>query len=465
MTPQRKTGIGIPLTCALSLLTTFAACKSGEKQETVKFGKGEVRYSEPVTEEEARTVGTILTEIAYLDNERPKTVVVAGSGDSRTVQFVVRNGTWDDNTIVLSFIGIGRLLASALGRDSIDVALIDEELKTHLEEPAANVGKRTVFGTNQWLYFAGAVTAEQSKAVGDLLLARQGLPKGSILQLAGGGGADYELTVWVVQGAWDDAAVRATWLAHGRKVAEALGADQLTVKLADAAMVPQHQFQAETPGARITEGRLELYYKGSATEAQARTALQALLRTGLARASNNRLTVQIVGREAGVELRFVLTGKHDDPEIVAAFGGMGRHVASYLELEQITVHLTDGELATKNSLKVERIGTPVALDANTVYYSGAATEADARKLGAALTEQGYFVNNPVPCASVTRSAAGAPPSVGLVMRDAPVSDAEKTALSRAFAPQAVDVQVTGLGLTEPRGEAIAVPAFGVVPQP
>lgn len=124
-------GIGV------AFLTLFAGCLVGwtlssgvDTRDTfgsVAMGHGqEVFYARGATREDAREIGVALTDVGYFDDSMPGTVLIAGQvGSAREISFVIADGAWDDEFVVLCFRELVEDIAPAIGGDQVSLRLLD----------------------------------------------------------------------------------------------------------------------------------------------------------------------------------------------------------------------------------------------------------------------------------------------------------------------------------------------------
>ena len=95
------------------------------------FGKGELCYTEPVTEDEARRVGESLVRHQYFSEERQATVQLNKEQGQYLLRFVINASYKDDPEIKASFMELSRgIAADALEEHPIVIHLCDEHFRT-----------------------------------------------------------------------------------------------------------------------------------------------------------------------------------------------------------------------------------------------------------------------------------------------------------------------------------------------
>ena len=129
----------------------------------------------------------------------------------------------------------------------------------------------------------------------------------------------------------------------------------------------------------------EIYYSGSATQAEAVALGKDLKATGYL--SDSGVTVMLDKGQDGTVVSFVVKeGIWDKPDMVASFDEIGREVAPVLGGFPIKVRLMDKNRNIKHESGVGKV------DAGNdhIYYMGAASAAQAHALAEALKTAGFF---------------------------------------------------------------------------
>jgi len=154
---------------------------------------------------------------------------------------------------------------------------------------------------------------------------------------------------------------------------------------------------AQIPVTQDSEGRVgvtigskdEVYYSGSATKDQAVALGEALKSEGY---FQDRGVEAILSKNDSVTaVSFIVKdGTWNRPASVLAFEEIGRKIAPVIGGFPITVRLLD----TSRDIKKEVVVGKVSITAkDDVYYSGSATESEARNLGETLKSEEFFRND------------------------------------------------------------------------
>jgi len=133
----------------------------------------------------------------------------------------------------------------------------------------------------------------------------------------------------------------------------------------------------------------EVYYYRRATAEDALALGHALQQIGFL---NDRGTSVLLWKGSGTAIvSFVLdAGAWDHADTISNFAEIGRRIAASVGGFPLQVRLVDAERVVRKQLTVGRITVGAS---DTVYYFGSATQADARELGQALHDAGYFTDS------------------------------------------------------------------------
>lgn len=115
---------------ALAVVTFFiAACNNYGKKKT--YGKGELYYTENVTEAEADSAGAFLSEIGYLNDETELTVQVDKEDSTYKLRFVVKEEYYTNDSLDIFFKIYGNMASKrAFDGKPVQVEICDNTLKT-----------------------------------------------------------------------------------------------------------------------------------------------------------------------------------------------------------------------------------------------------------------------------------------------------------------------------------------------
>ncbi len=200
--------------------------------------KDEVYYLHAATPAEARALGEALQKTGFL-NDRGTTVLLSKGTAGTQISFVLNDGAWDHPGTVYSFEEIGRRVATAVGGFPIQVRLIDSKRLLHKE---LTVGKESV--GRDAVYYFGAATREQARAVGEALRAAGFFhDAGATVILARDAGT--ALGFVVNDGVWERPEAVAGFERLARQVAPAAGGLPIEVRLLNGQMEPRKTVAVE----------------------------------------------------------------------------------------------------------------------------------------------------------------------------------------------------------------------------
>lgn len=115
----------------MAVVATFlVACNDYGTKKT--FGKGELYYTENVTETEADSVGAFLNEMGYLNDEKETSIQLDKVGETYKIRLVVGEQYQEkDSSLDISFKALGFMASQQVfdGKD-VEVDLCDDQLKT-----------------------------------------------------------------------------------------------------------------------------------------------------------------------------------------------------------------------------------------------------------------------------------------------------------------------------------------------
>ena len=133
----------------------------------MKFGKGELYYTEPVNREEANRVGGYLLQQQYYSDEQESTVWLLQEGGKYRLRFVISQEYAEDPFTALQFGIFGNQIArDALAGKRIEVEFADGQLNLIKTVPPSAILK---FGKSE-LYYSEPVTDAEANSVGNQLV-------------------------------------------------------------------------------------------------------------------------------------------------------------------------------------------------------------------------------------------------------------------------------------------------------
>lgn len=237
--------------------------------------------------------------------------------------------------------GWGRKIASYTLAGGIGVFFAALALTGRLVPPAKTKSDSIIVGTHDIIHYLPPATADIARALGEALKSVGFFQdRGADVTLSRG--VKGPLISFVVKdGAWNDHAALLSFEAIGNRISEPLGGLPVKIRLTDA----QRKMHREIVVGRIMpEGKDQLYYCGSATEAEAATLGRALVADG---AFTGQGAIVWLSREDVTTLSFVVNESGLQPQVIGGLQNVVRQVAPSLGGLPITLRLLDASLATK----------------------------------------------------------------------------------------------------------------------
>lgn len=200
--------------------------------EVMVGSKDEVFYSGSATKEEAQSLGNALKTDGYFTDRGTSVILVKGAGGTK-VQFVAKEGIWNQIPMVESFEIVGQQIAASVGGLPIEVDLLN---KDRVLQTKSNVGKVAADGKDS-VYYLGTATETDAQALGDALKTAgffQG--KGSDVFLSKH--SDGTMISFVVSdGVWDNPSDVKGFEDVARRVAPAAGGTPVKLRLISTSLV------------------------------------------------------------------------------------------------------------------------------------------------------------------------------------------------------------------------------------
>lgn len=118
---------------ALLILTLavmmFTACNNYGKKKT--FGKGELYYTEQITEEEAQKAGEFLLKNGILSEDRRNSIQLDKADSIYKLRIVVEDKFFTNDSADITFRGISTFMSlEVFDNKPVEVDLCDDQLKT-----------------------------------------------------------------------------------------------------------------------------------------------------------------------------------------------------------------------------------------------------------------------------------------------------------------------------------------------
>src|ERR1039458_5994204 len=203
-------------------------------------------------------------------------------------------------------------------------------------------------GSKDEVYYSGSATKQDAQTLGDALktigfLSDRGV---SVFLSKGKGGTVVSFVV--KEGTWNDPSSVANFEEIGRQIAPSAGGFPIQVRLINSNRDVKKEV---TAGKAIIGTKDEIYYLGSATEAEAKALGQALQTAGFFRDAGFSV---LLSKGDGTVIGFVVKeGFWEEPENVATFEKIARQVASSAGGLPIKLRLLNSTLETKKEVTVQ----------------------------------------------------------------------------------------------------------------
>ena len=233
--------------------------------------------------------------------------------------------------------GVGLLLLVTIAAFSIEV----------MRRPNRSIPK-VMIGTKDQVYYSRAATMQDATELGHAL-EKAGFFRdtGTSVLLSKSRGVR-AVSFVLNEGAWDHPDAVAGFEEIGRHIATSIGGFPIEIHLVDSAW---HVRKSVEVGNAIIGAHDEIYYLGSATEADARALGQALRDAGYL----HDLGVSVViSKGGGTAIGFIVSdGVWEQPETVVRFAHLARRVAASVGGLPIQMRLLNAEMEVKKEMAVE----------------------------------------------------------------------------------------------------------------
>jgi hypothetical protein len=203
-------------------------------------------------------------------------------------------------------------------------------------------------GSKDEVYYSGSASKQDAQTLGEELktigfLSDRGV---SVFLSKGKGGTVVSFVV--KEGTWNNASSVANFEEIGREIAPSVGGFPIQVRLVNSNRDVKKEV---TAGKAIIGTKDEIYYLGSATEAEAKALGQALQTAGFFRDAGFSV---LLSKGDGTVIGFVVKeGFWEEPENVATFEKITRQVASSAGGLPIKLRLLNNTLETKKEVAVQ----------------------------------------------------------------------------------------------------------------
>jgi hypothetical protein len=244
-------------------------------------------------------------------------------------------------------VGRGANVASHWLALGIGLAILAMIVAWGLRQSNQPANSKVIIGTKDKVYRSHAATTEDAQALGQALKSMGFFnDRGSSVLLSKGRGGTV-VSFFVNEGAWDRPDTVSNFEEIGRRIATPLGGFPIKVRLMDSAGVMRREVAV---GRAIIGAKDEIYYFGSATDADAEALGQALKTAGFLL---DRGASVVLSKGDGTAISFVVNeNAWERPETVAAFERLARRAAAPIGGLPIKLRLLNSEMETKREVAV-----------------------------------------------------------------------------------------------------------------
>jgi hypothetical protein len=219
-------GLGAAFLAAVFGVIYVAEVAADNTTKIVIGSKDEVFYAGSATKEEALALGNALKRSGYL-TDRGVSVFLAKEQNSKVLSFVIKDGSWNQPSLVSLFEELGRKAAPSIGGLPVQVRMINNTREVKEE---STVGK-AAFNGEDVVYYLGTATESDAQALGKDLKSH-GFFQGKGYDVFLSKHKDGVVLSFVVRdGAWENPALVGTFEKTVRETAAAVGGLPLRLRL------------------------------------------------------------------------------------------------------------------------------------------------------------------------------------------------------------------------------------------
>jgi hypothetical protein len=231
------------------------------------------------------------------------------------------------------------LLASAVG-----LALLATIVVWGLHPSTQPVNTKVAIGRDA-VYYSHAATKEDAESLGQALKGIGFFNDRGTIVLLSKGRTRAAVSFALQAGAWDHPQTVFSFEEIARRVAPAIGAFPITVRLSDSTWTVHKELEV---GKVIVGARDEVYYFGPATEADAEALGQALKSAGFLVDAGSSV---VLSKDGGTAISFVVgDGVWERPDAVARFEQLTRRVAASAGGLPVTLLLLNSKMETEKEV-------------------------------------------------------------------------------------------------------------------
>ncbi len=214
-----------------------------------------------------------------------------------------------------------------------------------LHPSAHPTAPKVVVGTRDEIYFMHAATRQEAEALGRSLQATGFFNDRGTTVYFSKGTEGTIVSFALSNGAWDHPGAIQSFEEIGRRVAASTGGFPLQVRLIDGARVTHREL---TIG-KVSLGRDEVYYFGSATRAEAESLGEALRRVGYLTGAGSSVELS---RDPQTAISFVVQeGSWNQPATVRGFEALVRKTAGPVVGLPVDLRLLSSDMEIKKEIR------------------------------------------------------------------------------------------------------------------
>jgi hypothetical protein len=243
--------------------------------------------------------------------------------------------------------GPGRRLAPTLLASGVGLALLATIVAWGIYPSRQSVNTKVVIGTKDEVYYSHAATKEDAESLGQALKGIGFFNDRGTTVLLSKGTAGAVVSFALHAGAWDHPDTVYSFEEIARRVAPAVGAFPITVRLSDSVWTVWKQLVV----GRVIVGAMdEIYYFGPATEADAEALGQALRSAGFLVDAGASV---VLSKDGGTAISFVVgDGVWERPDAVAGFERLTRRVAAAVGGLPVKLVLLNSKMETEKEVAI-----------------------------------------------------------------------------------------------------------------
>ncbi len=367
----------------IAILVFLAAVGFGlwyyfERSSTVTIGtKDEVTYSGLSTEAQATALGNRLKTDGYFQDLGVSVLLRKPIGGDTIISYVVKDGIWDNASMVNDYEVLTRDAATAVGGLPVEMRLVNssqvvEKDETVTAQTGAHPGNQTgtqqgpqtgpqqgtqqpgpsstvTIGTKDEVIYSGSATEAQATALGNALKTDGYFQDRGVSVLLNIGANGTTISFVVGDGVWNQAGTMGQFEEIGREVASSVGGLPVTVQLMDT-----HEDVEKTGivGEVQLTGGDAVYYEGYSTLADGQALAQKLQSIGFF--TGKGANVFLKKHTNGTTLAFVVTnGAWNNAKMVTGFETITRTVAPSIGGLPIDMRLLSTTLVVEKDEKLQ----------------------------------------------------------------------------------------------------------------